>query len=574
MGGTLAVLRALRLRNFAIVERLDLEFPGGLIALTGETGAGKSIIVGALGLALGEKARPEHQRTPGEEAVVEAVFDGPLPPKVRGRLEAAGMAAAEELVLRRVVGPGGRSRAFANDTAVALTTLEGVGRELVDIHGQHQHQSLLRAETHLDFLDGFARLLGTREHYREAWVRLEGLGSERTRLERREGERERRLEFLRFQREELERASLRPGEEELLRSERAVLRNVDRLAGAVGEAEALAYSGETAASGAAGAAARRLAEAAGVDPSLAPLVEVFAGAQAALEDAGRELQGYLSRLEADPARLGDIEDRLALIARLKKKYGPTVEAVLAEAEAVQAEIARWEQGSARLAELDREVSAAAAAAADLAGQLSRGREAARARLEKRIHEELGALAMGGSRFEVRLQREEDPAGPLTVDGRRWRADERGIERAEFLLSANPGVEPRPLARVASGGELSRVMLALKTALAAADRVPTLVFDEVDIGIGGSTARTVGERLRAIAAGRQVFCVTHLPQIASLAHVQYTVDKRVAAGRTRVRVQRLEGAPRVAELARMLGGRSVTEATLRHAAELLGADGPA
>jgi DNA repair protein RecN (Recombination protein N) len=568
------VLRALRLRNLAIVDRLDLEFPGGLIALTGETGAGKSIIVGALGLALGEKARPEHQRDPAEETVVEAVFDGPLPPGVRARLEAAGIAAAGELVLRRVVSAGGRSRAFANDAAVTLPTLEEIGRELVDIHGQHQHQSLLRAETHLDFLDGFAGLLGERERYREAWGRLEELGRERAQLERQEGERERRLEFLRFQREELGRAGLRPGEEEVLRSERELLRNVDRLAGAVGEAEALAYSGESAASGAAGAAARRLAEAGAIDPSLATLAEALAGAQAALEDAGRELQAYLSRLEADPARLGEIEDRLALIARLKKKYGPTVEAILAEADAVQAEIARWEQGSARLAELDREFSAAAAAAADLAGRLSRGREAARARLEKRIREELGALAMGGSRFAVRLQREEEASGPLTVDGRRWRADERGIERAEFLLSANPGVEPRPLARVASGGELSRVMLALKTALAEADRVPTLVFDEVDIGIGGRTARTVGERLRAIAGGRQVFCVTHLPQIASLAHVQYTIEKRIVAGRTRVRVQRLEGATRVAELARMLGGRDVTEATLRHAAELLGADGPA
>lgn len=568
------MLRELRLRNVAIVDRLDLEFPGGLIALTGETGAGKSIIVGALGLALGEKARPEHQLAPGEESVVEALFSGPQPPGVRARLEAAGVTAAEDLLLRRVVSPGGRSRAFANDTSIALSTLEAIGRELVDIHGQHQHQSLLHAETHLDFLDGFARLLGVRESYREAWTRLDGLGRERGQLERQEGERERRLEYLRFQREELERAALLPGEEERLRSERDILRNVDRLAGAVGEAEELAYSGEPAASGLAGAAVRRLAEAAVLDSSLQPLAAALGGAQAALEDAGRELQHYLSRLESDPARLGEIEDRLALITRLKKKYGPTVEAILAEAEVVQTEIARWEQGSARLAQLDRDIAAATAAAAALAADLSRGREAAGPRLEKRILGELAALAMGGSRFEVRLQREEDAAGLPAGDGRRWRADERGVERAEFLLSANPGVEPRPLARVASGGELSRVMLALKTALAEVDRVPTLVFDEVDIGIGGRTARAVGERLRAVAAGRQVFCVTHLPQIASLAHVQYTIEKRVVAGRTRVRVQRLDGPGRVAEVARMLGGRAVTEATLHHAEELLLGDGSA
>ena len=566
------MLRELRIRNVAIVERLDLEFPDGFIALTGETGAGKSIIVGALGLALGQKAQPEHLRAAGEEAGVEAVFAGELPAGARARLAAAGIAAGEQLVLRRTLTAGGRSRAFANDVAVALPTLEELGRELVDIHGQHQHQSLLRAETHLDFLDGFARLFGVRERFRAAWLRLEGLSRERAQLEREEAERERRLEYLRYQAEELGRAALQPGEEELLRAEREVLRNVERLGAGAGEAEALAYSGEAAAASAASAAARRLAEVAALDPALAPLADALAGAQAALEDAGRELQAYLSRLEADPERLGEIEERLALIARLKKKYGPTVEAMLGEAQTVRSEIDRIEQGAARLVDLGRELAAAEVEAGALAGELSRGRTAARPLLERRILEELGALAMSGSRFEVRLQREPDPVGALELDGRRWRTDERGVDRAEFLLSANPGVEPRPLARVASGGELSRVMLALKSALAEVDQVPTLVFDEVDIGIGGRTARTVGERLRALAAGRQVFCVTHLPQIASLAHVQYTIGKRVAAGRTRVRVDRLEGAERVTEVARMLGGRAVTEATLRHAEELLRGDG--
>jgi DNA repair protein RecN (Recombination protein N) len=561
------VLRELRVRNVAIVDRLDLEFPGGFVALTGETGAGKSIVVAALGLALGEKARPEHQRAAGEETSVEAVFDDP-PPSARARLEAAGLAAAGELVLRRTLAPGGRSRAFVNDAAVALATLEEIGRDLVDIHGQHQHQSLLRVETHLDFLDGFARLDGVRGRYLDAWRRLDALRRERDQLARREDEKERRLEFLRFQAEELSRAALEPGEEERLRGERDLLRNVERLRSAAGEAEQLAYSGEESASGAAGAAARRLADAAAIDPALGAVGAAIAGAQAALEEAGRELQDYLARLEADPERLGAVEERLALIARLKKKYGATVEAILAQQESLAGEIAAFEQGAARLAAVERELARASEAAVALAQELSRGREAAREKLERRIHQELAALAMGSSRFAVRLWREEDPAGALPAEGRRWRADERGIDQAEFLLSANPGVEPRPLARIASGGELSRVMLALKAALADADRVPTLVFDEVDIGIGGHTARAVGERLRAIARGRQVLCITHLPQIASLAHVQYTVEKRVAAGSTRVCVRRLEGSGRVGEIARMLAGAAVTEATLRHAAELL------
>jgi DNA repair protein RecN (Recombination protein N) len=568
MGGTVGVLRELRIRNFAIVDRLDLEFPGGLVALTGETGAGKSIIVGALGLALGERAHPDQQRVPGEETAVEAVFTGPFPPAVTARLAAAGVTAGDELVVRRLLPPGGKSRAYVNDAAVSLATLEETGRDLVDIHGQHQHQSLLRAETHLDFLDGFAGLLGPREQYRAAFLRLEALRRERADLESREREKERRLEFLRFQEEELSRAGLRAGEEQELHAAREVLRNVGRLSAAAGEAEALVSSGESSAVGAVGAAARRLAEAAAIDGSLAPLVEALGGAQLALEEAARELQDYGSRLEADPERLQEVEDRLALIGRLRKKYGPDVEAMLAELDRVRGELDGLRAGEARLARLGAEIVAAAAEVGRLAGELSRVREASRERLERRMLGELAALAMGSSGFVVRLLREEDPRDGVAVGGVRWRADERGAERAEFLLSANPGVEPRPLARIASGGELSRVMLALKTVLAEVDRVPTLVFDEVDIGIGGRTARTVGERLRALGRSRQVLCVTHLAQIASLADVQYTIEKRSAAGRTRVRVRRLEEADRVAELARMVGGRTVTEASLRHAAELL------
>ena len=389
------MLRELRLRNVAIVERLDLEFPGGLIALTGETGAGKSIIVGALGLALGEKSRPEHQRTPGEESVVEALFAGPLPGGVRARLEAAGVPPAEDLLLRRVVSPGGRSRAFANDTAITLPTLEEIGRELVDIHGQHQHQSLLHAETHLDFLDGFARLLGKRERYREAWTLLEGLGREREQLERQEGERERRLEYLRFQHEELERAALQPGEEEQLRSERDVLRNVDRLAGAVGEAEAWRIP----------ARPRRRASP-GPRPAASPMPppSIRLCCSWPRRSAGRRRRSRTrgascratSRVSR-PTRRGSGRSTTGWRSShgSRKSTAPRWRRSSPRPGSCWTEISRWEQGSARLAGLDRDIAAAAAAAAALAGELSRGREAAGPRLEKRILAELAALAMAG-----------------------------------------------------------------------------------------------------------------------------------------------------------------------------------
>jgi DNA repair protein RecN (Recombination protein N) len=562
------VLRTLRIRNFAIIGELELELNGGLTAFTGETGAGKSVIIGALSLALGGKARAEQVRTGADETGVEASFSGPLPPKVVTRLQEAGFSEVDDLVLRRVVPAGGKSRAYVNDRSVSLALLEQVGRELVDIHGQHQHQSLLRSETHLDFLDGFGTLMPERETYAGLYARWQELTQERTRLQAREKERVERLDFLEYRKKEIEQAGLRPGEEDELRSRRELLRHAERLAAAAHEAEGLLYSGERPAAEAVHQAWLRLKELVAIDPSLEPVGRILEECQVQLEEAGREIQNYHSGLTSDPEQLEEIEERLATISRLKRKYGDSVEEILAKLAAVGKEIAGYRAGEDRLSDLDDELPALTATLAKKAAALSRRREEGRKKLEDRVVAELDLLGLRESVFRVDLRRREDTRGEIKVAGVLCRSDERGVDSAEFLLSANPGEDLKPLARIASGGELSRIMLAIKTVLAEVDRVPTLVFDEVDIGIGGKVARLVGDRLKGMAGSRQVLCITHLPQIATLADSHYNIRKRSRQKRTFLEVSRLEGGKRTEEVARMLGGRTLTAATREHAAEML------
>jgi DNA repair protein RecN (Recombination protein N) len=562
------VLRTLRIRNYAIIEDLELEPGGGLTAFTGETGAGKSVIIGALDLALGGRARPEQVRTGAAEAGVEATFSGPLPPKVSGLLQEAGLFEVDDLVMRRVVPAGGKSRAYVNDRSVSLALLEQVGRELVDIHGQHQHQSLLRPETHLDFLDGYEKLMPQREAYAGLYARWQDLRQERTRLHAREKERVERLDFLEYQKNEIEQAGLRPGEEDDLRSQREILRHAERLAAAAHEAENLLYSGEGPAAEAVHQAWLRLKELAAIDPSLEPVGRVLEECQVQLEEAGRESQNYHRGLRSDAEQLEEIEQRLATIGRLKRKYGDSVEEILGRLAEIGEDIAGYRAGEDRLSDIDDELPALTATLSKKAAELSRRREGGRKTLEESVVAELDLLGLRGSVFRVDLRRREDAEGEIEVEGTLCRNDERGVDGAEFLLSANPGEDLKPLARVASGGELSRIMLAIKTVLAEIDRVPTLVFDEVDIGIGGKVARLVGDRLKGISAGRQVLCITHLPQIATLADSHYNIRKRSRRKRTFLEVSRLEGRNRTEEVARMLGGRTLTAATRKHAAEML------
>jgi DNA repair protein RecN (Recombination protein N) len=566
------VLAGLRIRNYAVIDELDLEFTGGFVAFTGETGAGKSIVVGALALVLGGRARPEQLRSGADEMSVEVRFIPPFGEDLAAICRDAGIDMGGELLLRRIVPAAGKSRAFVNDRAVTAGTLEAIGRELVDIHGQHQHQSLLRTETHLDFLDGYAGLLEEREEFASVFRKWQQLAAEKRRLAAREREKGERIEFLRFQKNEIERAGISPGEDAELERQRERLRHAGRLAEASGEAEALIYSGEAAAAAAASRAAERLRELSDIDPALEELAALLEQSQLQLEEAGREIQSYHRGLDADPALLEETDNRLAEINALKRKHGGTLEGVFDRLEEIERETAELDDAENRLAELAQKTDAAEKEVVRRAGRLSSKRAAARKSFEKKVLLELKGLNLGGSSFEVSLDALRDAGAFVeTADGRTG-VDERGCDSAEFLLTTNTGEPLKPLARVASGGELSRVMLALKTVLSGVDEVPTLVFDEVDIGIGGATARLVGDRLAELASGRQVLCITHLPQIASLADSHYNISKTTVKGRTRVSVRMLDAAGRVEEVARMLGGTQVTAATKKHASELLGAGG--
>jgi DNA repair protein RecN (Recombination protein N) len=541
------MLKFLRVNNIALIPSLEVEFAPGLTLLTGETGAGKSILIDALGLLLGERASPDLIRSGEERAAVEAVFEVP---DAAGLLEERGLSAdGEEVVIRRELSASGKGRATVNGSLVPVSLLRDLAPRLTVIHGQHEPQGLLDPTTHLDLLDHFAGAADDgrpiAEFYRD--LRAAEAALERLRGDRREAER--RREMLEFQVGEIDRAALAPGEEESLRVEKARQANADRLAALSGEAYCLLYDDEGAALARLGQVFRRVEDLAAIDPSFRPFLESRAAALAPLEDLALRLRDYQEQLELSPGRLDEIESRLALIERLKKKYGATVEEVLAFLARCRRELDALLSPEEQERTLEARRERAAASYLERARALSRRRRAASLELRKRVQAELAELAMEKTRFEVAFA----PADPsAAVDPSQW--TERGLETAEFLLSPNPGEELRPLARIASGGELSRIMLGLKTVVGSDAPGLTLVFDEVDAGIGGRVA--------------EVLCVTHLPQIAALADHHVAVRKGVAGGRTVTFVEPLEAQARVEEVARMLGGETITDTARQHAREML------
>jgi len=554
----------LQIRNFALIESLDLELTPGLCALTGETGAGKSIVIDALGLALGKRASRDAVRTGADAATVQAAFAVPPGSPVLDELAEMGIDAAafdpdqDLLLLRREVSRSGPSRCWINGQLVAVGQLERIGRLLVEIHGQHDQQTLLSAREQLRVLDQFGHediepLLAA---YRDAYGRWLQARQDLEALAMDEAERARRIDLLRYQVEEITRARLQAGEEEGLQAERRVLRAAEKLREAAEEAYGLLFGGAggPGAADALAQAAEALERAAATDERLAPVAEGLQAASVHVEESRSALRRYVEDLDADPGRLEAVESRLALLHELKRKYGPTVEAIIAFGEQAAAELADLEAHEERLEERQAALEQAAARLEEAAAALGAARRRWAEALEARIQEELHGLRLGEPRLRIEVT-SLDEATPT------------GKDRVEWLFSANRGEELRPLARVASGGELSRIMLAAKAALAAVDQVPTVIFDEVDAGIGGETAVAVGDRLASLAEHRQVLCVTHLPQIAALADAHFAVAKEAHGDRTLVRITRVDGDERVREVARMLG--AADDATsLEHARRLL------
>jgi len=575
------MLTTLRISGFAIVDQVEVAFGPGLNVLTGETGAGKSILLEALHLVLGGRMSADVLREGADDAVVEALFELPPGHPVTLRLAAAGLpiqAEATELLVRRTASRSGRGRAFVNGALCTVGMLEASLRGLVDVTGQHEHVALLDEASHLSLLDAFAGVdagphpsgAGPLARYRAAHRELAAAARDRDALLALREERARRADYLAFQLRELEAASPKPGEDADLERERQVLAGAEKLREAARTAEALVYGEEGSAAERVGRAARTLADAAAVDARLEAPLALLRSALAEVEEAGRTLVSYADAVGGDPERLAIVEERVEALRALARKHGGTLEAALARREEMRLELASVEGGGETLERLERRIAGAGAEAVALARELTRRRaEGARA-FAREVRRELGALAMDRCRVEVAFL---PPESALAHAGVALGAE--GAERAQILLAPNPGEPARPLARVASGGELSRVLLAVKRALARTDPVETYVFDEVDSGIGGGVAEAVGRLLAEVSRERQVICVTHLPQVAAFAERHLRVEKRVQGGRTSAHVVPLGSSEeRRSEVARMLAGLTLTDSAIEHAGALIAAAGTA
>ena len=568
------MLRTLYIRDYALIEALEVEFDSGLNILTGETGAGKSIIVGALKMILGERASTEVVRTGAKKAVIEGIFDEADVPKLRALLDANQIDTAPQMILRREITPS-HSRAFINDTPATLSVMREVAAHLIDLHGQHEHQSLLRVETHLELLDNFGGLGGLLADYQDKYRQVAGLIDEREALVARERQLRQQKELYEFQIQEIDEVGPQPDEEEALEDERRVLENAEHLYEASARLYEMLYASDGAVNDQLVVARNELHDLFRIDKVFESVLEEIKSAQIVVAEVAAFLQDYNARIEFNPERLEAIRERLGELDRLKRKYGGTLEAVLDHRREIgeQYDLAADFEGA--IERLDGEIGAAQEALSGAALRLSAKRHEVAERIEQAIVAELAKLGMPNSQFEVRFARREDADGwiHLPVAGRaaeRYAAFVTGMDQVEFFITTNVGEVVKPLARVVSGGEISRIMLALKTILAKTDRLPILVFDEIDIGISGPVAHKVGESMRDLAQYHQIISITHLPQIAALGDVHFAVEKIVEAGRTKTRIRHLEDAERAEQVATLLSGTEVTEATLESARELMAA----
>jgi DNA repair protein RecN (Recombination protein N) len=554
------MLAELRIVNFALIEQLSLQFQSGFTVLTGETGAGKSLLIDAIALLVGGRASTDQIRSGEDEAQLEAAFSLPdtHPLLQRLRLQEIIGQNESELILRRVLSRSGRHRVYVNGSLCPLRVLEELGGTLVDIHGQHEQQSLLATAKQLEALDGFGRLTELREQYEHTYQGWKELRRALEALQVDIVDRARREDLLRFQVQEIGQAGLLSDEEEQLRSERQRLVHANRLRELAHEAHAELQADEQAVLTRLGRVGRTLTELVQIDPAMGDCEYIATESAIPLKELAGRLRDYSQRLEADPARQAVVEDRIDLIQQLKKKYGGSVEAVIATGQRGQEELQLLDNRQERTAELTAQLEEKSHRLRTLAQQLSQKRTDAAKRMTTSVEAELAALKMEQAIFQVMVSRDESPEG----------IGPAGCDRVEFLLSSNPGEPPRPLGRVASGGELSRIMLALKTVLAEMDQVPVLVFDEIDTGVGGAVAAAMGIKLRKLGSFHQVFCITHLPQVASQAEHHLLVEKGLDGQRTSTSVRMLKGVGREEEIARMLGGSIITKKVRETAAELI------
>ena len=561
------MLKFLSITNFAIAESLEIEFAPGLNLLTGETGAGKSILINAISAVVGGRISTEVVRTGAEKAVVSAVFDISALPPVKHLLDSLGLPVEEDLFIRREISVRGSSRAFVNNVPVPIGTLARIGQLLVDIHGQHEHQSLLRRETHRELLDAFGQHDALLQRVADAYKTMNAVQQQLEERKARQKELEEKQELFRFQLQEIERAELEPGELERLEEERKLLANSEKIFEIAGRLLQL-FNGETVSLlDLMGVAEQELEHLGEYSGDIRKLAEEFASARVIAQEAARSIEEFQASIEFDPNRLEAVESRLNLIRQLQKKYGATIEDILEYKTHLEHQLQSAENFEQEIARLEKEYQQAVQTYREAALALSQARKSAARQLEKQVQEELKYLGMGGTKFQVSIETVPEADSPVQIEGRGVQADASGIDAVEFFISPNPGEAFKPLQKIASGGEISRIMLALKRILARIDRVPTLIFDEIDVGVSGRIAGAVGRSIARLAESHQVLCITHLPQIASQQGAHFVVEKYVDDGRTFARVRRLEDNQRVDEIARLLSGETVTD-TARQSARTL------
>jgi DNA repair protein RecN (Recombination protein N) len=566
------MLTELHIENFAIIDRLELNFQAGLVTFTGETGAGKSIIIDAVEMVVGGRAEASMIRAGADRAIVEATFTIPAEngAALREVLEREDLLDQNEIVtLGREIRRSGRNIARINGSSVSTSLLSEIGDLLIDVHGQSEHLSLLRVREHIRLLDRFADVESELSAYEGTYRKLQAVRRELDELHQAERDAARRSDMLRYQINEIETARLKPDEEEDLKEERNRLANAEGLATLAQEALQALDEGTPegpAASDLIGQAVHAITSLVRLDPSQTELDELADTIVDHLSDLTRSLRNYEENIEFNPKRLDQVEERLSLIQNLKRKYGNTIEAILEFAQEAQRQLDTITHAGERIQELDEEEKKLLAILAEQGLTLSARRKGAAEQLAQAIEAELDDLQMSGARFQVDFSQRPDPNGVPLPDGQKVAFYPNGLEQVEFLVAPNPGEGLKPLVKVASGGETSRLMLALKNVLASADQVPTLIFDEIDQGIGGRVGSVVGRKLWNLGKRHQVLCITHLPQLAAFGGQHFRVQKLVEAGRTHTLVEPVEGDVRIQELAQMMGG--ISEGTLRSAEELI------
>lgn len=547
------MLQELHIKNFAIIDEVTIAFGQGLNVLTGETGAGKSIVIDAVKVLLGDKVSQEIIRDGHGEALVEGIFDISLRTSVQNTLEKVGIVSDDELLLKRVIPKTGKNRVYINGNIATLSMLAKIGENLIDIYGQHDHQSLIKPWSHLDILDTYGALWPLREKIKEGYKKLTSLQKEIKRLKSQAETRDKDIELLSYQLEEIGGGHLKIGEEEELQKEKEKLKYSEGIIEATQEGFKVLYSSE-------GSVLERMADiteglkkVSTVDEKLNRFSESLQSIAFQLEDIALELRDYSKDVDVAPEHLEEIEERLTFLAKLKRKYDDDVEGILKIGEEVKRRLEEISKSDEREKEVEKELDLTEGSVRNLAEKASTRRKEFSQGLKEGVEKELSGLGMNKASFEVRIEDKQ--------------MSDKGVDSVEFFLSANPGEQVKPLSKIASGGELSRIMLALKL-VGKTVGVPTLIFDEVDSGVGGKVADEVGMRLRRLSLEHQVFCITHLPQIASYGITHYHVLKEEKAGRTVVKVERLDEVERIHEVSRMLGGASITEKTREHAEEML------